>query len=424
MKNSRRSFMRHLVGAGSMLVAGAAKSANGVPSWVPPPKTFAEFTLNTPASVGANVSFLVNWCGGTFIRDYGPYGGAAYHGGGEHYSWPDAGGVLMLNCATRRYEIRCLPAIRTHMGVAGGKGSATNEWGAYADDDYPQMKHTYNCLSEMPAAWGGGERGSLVRVAHTGGLLLVADGKRTHGYSSTYRFDLSQATDGHSRLTGERRYDFGSGKPATVNDAIGCGMDSLREGWWAFARTGSGHGDRMCFTHRTGRVDNAATPPIQLLWGTVHHFADDDTLVAIAGGAPGQIVISHPGAAWSRVSVEGDAADLDSFHKTYLGYVGFKWSTLLQCFVGLDLHSQPGGPASVRLWKIVPPEIASQRLMTPWRVRSETLTSADGSQMNLRTDAGSVNGAFGRLVECPALRSFVWTRGVQNKGQLLRPAGT
>jgi len=57
-------------------------------------------------------------------------------------------------------------------------------------------------------------------------------------------------------------------------------------------------------------------------------------------------------------------------------------------------------------------------------VHSETLTSADGSQINLRTDAGSVNGAFGRLVECPALRAFVWTRGVQNKGQLLRPAGT
>ena len=94
MKNSRRSFMRHLVGACSMLVTGAPKSANGVPSWVPPPKTFAEFTLNSPASVGANVAFLANWCGGTFIRDYGPYGGAAYHGGGEHYSWPDAGGVL------------------------------------------------------------------------------------------------------------------------------------------------------------------------------------------------------------------------------------------------------------------------------------------------------------------------------------------
>jgi hypothetical protein len=61
--------------------------------------------------------------------------------------------------------------------------------------------------------------------------------------------------------------------------------------------------------------------------------------------------------------------------------------------------------------------------MTPWRVQSETLTSADGSQINLRTDAGSVNGAFGRLVECASLRAFVWTRGMANKGQLLRAAG-
>ena len=422
MDTSRRSFMRHLAGT-SLLAAGIAEAADGVPSFVPPPGTFAEFTLNTPASVGANVAFLANWCGGAFIRDYGARGGAAYHGGGEHYSWPDPGGVLMLNCASRRYEMRCVPSVRTHMGVAGGKGSPTNEWGAYADDDYPQMKHTYNSLSEMPAAWGGGPSGSLVRVAHTGGVLLVPDGKRTHGYSSTYRFDVAKAADGHSRLTGERKYDFGSGREATVNDAIGCGMDWLREGWWAFARTGSGHGDRMCFTHKSGRIDNAATPPIPLAWGTLHHFADDDSLVGIAGGTPNQIVMSHPGGAWSQVRMEG-GADLDLFQKMYSGYVGFKWSTLLKCFVGLDFRNQPEGPSAVRLWKIVPPELASQRLLTPWRVLSETLASADGSQINLRSDAGSVNGAFGRLVECPSLRAFVWTRGIANKGQLLRAAGT
>ena len=133
--------------------------------------------------------------------------------------------------------------------------------------------------------------------------------------------------------------------------------------------------------------------------------------------------MSHPGGAWSRISVEGDSDDLDRFQKIYAGYVGFKWSMLLRCFAGLDFKNQPEGFTTVRLWKIVPPELASQRLLTPWRVLSETLTSADGSQINLGSDAGSKNGAFGRLVECPALRAFVWTRSAVNKGQLLRAAG-
>ena len=40
----------------------------------------------------------------------------------------------------------------------------------------------------------------------------------------------------------------------------------------------------MAFVHKSGRIDPPGTPPIALAWGRLHHFDDDDTLCAIAGG--------------------------------------------------------------------------------------------------------------------------------------------
>jgi hypothetical protein len=34
-----------------------------------------------------------------------------------------------------------------------------------------------------------------------------------------------------------------------------------------------------------------------------------------------------------------------------------------------------------------------------------------------------MNGTFGRFVECPSLRAFVWTRTVNKVGQLIRLQG-
>src|SRR5262245_19389554 len=94
---------------------------SSLPSWVPRPGTFAEFTLNTmndarPATF--TEAILANWCGAAYIRDYSANGGIAYQGGGEHSPWPDRGGVVVLNLSTRRYEWLCVPVISSHVGAA------------------------------------------------------------------------------------------------------------------------------------------------------------------------------------------------------------------------------------------------------------------------------------------------------------------
>jgi hypothetical protein len=461
VQKTRRTFVRQIVAASSLIAsaslplparsvsgasasrrtqAGASSSkgeASGrLPAWVPRPGEFSEFTRNTPASVGATAAIFANWCGGTFVDDYGAMGAAAYHGGGEHFSWPDKGGVLVLDCDKRIYAMRCLSSVTTHRGVAGNAGSPVNDWGCYADNDYPQSKHTYNCLSQMPREWGGGPMGALVRVGHSGGLLNAPDGKRVHGYSATYRFDLSQEIDGHSRLTGNNKYVLdSSGNPASINDsAVSC-MDSRRQGWWTFSRTSAGLRG-LSFTHRTGTIANFAAPGLALaFWAKMHHFADEDVLCVMCDepsfgtnlfGVVKLLDLSAlPRTQW--ISITPDRPD-DSTLKwqapgsIQCGYIGPQWSPILQAFVAIDMRNPNGVSDTIRIWKLAPPR-AGDRFTGKWTWTLETAKSADGSTINVRKDSGSVNGPFGKLVECPALRSLVWTRGPDARGQLIRLAG-
>jgi hypothetical protein len=439
----------------SVSVAIAQSAGKELPSWVPPIGKFAEFTLNTPASVGAPKMILANWTGGTFVDDFGTAGGAVYHGGGEHFSWNDRGGVLVLDCAARKYVMRCVPSNEDHWGVAGAvlpdgrnnlTGSETNEWGDYADDDTPQSKHTYNGVVPFPKAWGGGPQGGLIRIQSGGQLRRVVqmtdmqgrpvfkdDGTpaiQTHGFASAHAFDLSQKRDGQRRLSG--KIDLGSGRPAITNDSPGCGIDYLREGWWMFARGGAGAGDRMAFIHKSGQVTSPATSAISLPWGRLHHFADDDTLCVIAGkqgeGARNIVALCHPGPTnpWKEVQLTGSESDLALFRVRYSGYIGFQWSAILNCFVGIHAWQLSTDMSQVGVWKVVQPDTAAKRWTEPWRVELEVVKSADGSQIDMLTDhaVNAGNGlSYGKLVECKKLRSLVWTRRTDKPGQLIRLRG-
>lgn len=412
-----------------------------LPPWVPPPGTFAEFTLNTPGHVGVVKGTFANWCGGAFISDYGTMGGVAYHGGGEHNPWNDnqQGGVCVLNCGAQVYERRCVPSA-PHVGALvsanGFLGSNTDEWGAYVDDGSPQSKHTYNCLAEMPTAWGGGPGGSLVRVAHTGGIskvLWAASGNPgSGGYAATWQFDLSKhahsaGNPSISKLTGSHYYYYNTNKPtkiATTNDASTACNDYVRRGWWSAARTGA-VGDSISFTSKTGQITNFAGPDLSIGWSAMHHFADDDILVRIGDHGSNRWLVYFWG-----ISTGRNAKWVQIFPITpqdakgfLAGYAHPRWSSILGAFVALNIRMPVGSPlTTVDVWKLTPPP-AGQRVTGQWAWTKETLTSNDGSQINTRQDAGSVNGSFGKFVECPSLRSFVWTRNTNQKGQLMRLRG-
>jgi hypothetical protein len=415
------------------LLVPSAMGQPALPSYVPPPGRFAEFTLNTPRDSGpeAQSMILSHWAGGAFISDYSAHGGVAYQGGREHFAYKDYGGVLVLDIEARRYEMRCVPAISPQESAtfqkSGWLGAPTDEYGAFANNGYPQRTHTYNGIQEMPAEWGGGSRGSMVLVSHSGGgsssKPLTPAGMGSEGWAATWQFDLSQRTDGHRRLTGDQKYDYGNG-PSVCNDSPCTGIDYTRKGWWSKPRTGANQGGGISFTSHDGRITNYASASrlrLENSWAQIHHFGDDDLLVVLAGGSnQPELWITIPpdkqGAQWTRVLQTPDGPPKSPM----IGYMGMRWCghPNLQCFIGLDCWNQPD-PKRVQLWKLKPPP-AGQRFKVAWQWSTEVVSSADGSEINVRKDHASVNGVFGKLVYCPPLKSLVWTRAIHQKGQLIR----
>jgi hypothetical protein len=445
-----------------------------LPSWADytalPPGTFREFTLNSPADVGMQRAALSNWTGGTFVPDYGARGAACYHGGGEHNTWTDSRadgglgqqGVFVLDCDTRLYSRKCYP-VTNHSGVRmpvpnPASGGPTDNWGAYQDDGSPQSKHTYNCCSYMPAAWGGGSHGSFMRVAHTGGpsTSRYTGVAETIGYSATWRFDLSKSN--HSvadpsihKLTGSSLYNFGGGAGATINDAPTACIDTTREGWWATSRAGHGWGNRMVFTSKTGVISPPIGQDFGTFWSAMHHLADDDIIVRIFdnsyafGVSPNWVIAvwqTNTANNWvlppvSRQSITDTFPPVENNIPgyPYVGEMHPRWSTILGCFVGLDCRYPVGGQptSTIRVWKFTPPPVG-QRFTSAWQITWELVTAVAGSPTNVMhmingenetdgRDGATVNGVWGRLVECPSLRAFVWTRDVNKPGQLVRLRG-
>jgi hypothetical protein len=437
-----------------------------LPSWADytalPNGQFIEFTTNTPESIGMTRSTLYNWVGGAFVPDYGARGALVVAGGGEHVTWwdshptnPSQGGAYVLDCDARTYSRKCFPTAQ-HSGILsdGGGSPATDDWGAYIDDGAPQAKHTYNCMSYMPASWGGGSSGSLMRVSHTGGIS-ISRGATVEGYTpglaATWRYDLSKtahtlADPSIIKLTGSQTYDFGSGLQSTLNDAPAACIDLTREGWWSTSRTGTGNnGDRMVFTSKSGVVSAPQGVSKSTGWMALHHFADDDIIVRLTDDNVNpfavmptwQVFVWQAGTAnaWQQATLTRQDIS-DTYPAGFKAYpsIGYhmhpRWSTILGCFVGYDSTYTLGTTTTIRVWKITPPP-AGQRFSGTWTATWELVTAKAGTTatnfmnhtQNPAGDAGVLNGVYGRLVECPSLRAFVWTRDVNKPGQLIRLQG-
>jgi len=439
---------------------------SSLPSWVPQPGRFAEFTLNTmndARPVNYTDSILANWCGAAYIRDYSANGGIAYHGGGEHSNWPDRGGVVVLDLSTRRYEWVCAPANTSHVGAASaGVGSPVGGYGEYLDDGSPQSKHTYNGLCEMPAAWGGGPRGSLIRAPHTGGLTNAAppfgstsDPFTTQGYAGTWRFDLSKGS--HSvrnpaifNMTAGQYFNHDPGTPgykSVANSGVGSCMDEIRQGFWTGEAFPNGSG--WCFVTKAGiiyRTLSPGTPPGGLGRGFFqpYHFADTDELICFTDWNGPRIYVGKPVgnpptgfSSWANAAIRFSPSSIENeFNCVAFDYHGPKWSSILGCFVCIQPYNSNPPPTGIGLaqpsltvvsvFKITPPP-AGQRQTGTWVITKESLTSADGSVMRLDSarnpDSANQNGSYGKLLEAPRLRSLVWTRNASDKGQLLRLTG-
>lgn len=408
------------------------------PSGIPAPGTFAEFTLNKPQDVGMEGGTLGDWCGGTPIPDYGTAGAVAYHGGREHAAQTlcqKQQAVYLIDLATRLYVRKCSPTQVNQQSLLTGTpltyvGTPNDEWGAFTDGS-PGPMHTYVGLCPVPAAWNNGKPG-MARVGQSAGASQPLMGE---SYAATWLFDLTKDTHtladpAITRLTGNQNYRFDADQTikSVVSDAPTACIDMARQGWWSFSRTASGSSRPwLSFTAKDGTITNQAAPKLTLArWSAMHKFEDDDILCVLCdeptfgtmrfGTVKLLALNALPGGTWVTIQPTLPASPTPM---NECGYMGPRWSTILQAFVALDTNFNGG--ATCRVWKLTPPP-PGQRLTGAWAWTCETITSADGSTINT-SDRGSVNGAWGRLVESVALRSLVWTRDVDKKGVLIRLPG-
>jgi hypothetical protein len=466
--------------------------SSALPAWADytalPAGNFIEFTTNTPQDVGMVGATLANWCGGAFVPDYGARGAVCYQGGGEHNTWTDSkidgspgqGGVYVLDCDARAYVRKCYPLADNNgnaqdplpAGSGTYSGSPTDDWGAYADGS-PQSKHTYNSISYMPAAWGGGSSGSLIRVSHTGGMsstrFAAAGGVGQQiGYAATWRFDLSKsrhsvADPGIYKLTGSSYYDFGSGEASNLNESPHACIDHTRQGWWSTNRgdVSPNAGSRMVFTSKTGVISAPQGPAFGTTYMGLHHFADDDIIVRITDTNydQGAVVTEWAVYVWQAgtnnawVSAPINRQTITDVFPVggqrpgilkypYMGENRPQWCSILGCFVMLDTfypynvgtpNASTQKSTTIRVWKITPPP-AGQRFTGTWQFTYEYVTAKAGTEAtnfmhffngdsSFQSDSACINQAYGRLVEVPSLRALAWTRDESKKGQLIRLQG-
>jgi hypothetical protein len=427
-----------------------------LPAWADltalPNGTFREFTLNRPIDT-TNPSgvtddyipdFFANWCGGAFLRDYSIYGGVGYHGGGRHGGTPNNPGVMMLNLSTRQYEWVCKTNFHNQptQGLGVTEPYPTDDFGYYVDDGTAPSPHTYNAICEWPASWGGGTKGSLVRGGNTAGdstSLTISMGSAQDGYGSIGRFDVSQEFGGHSRISGV--IEHRPGIPQQGNYFGAC-TDHTREGWFTGVMgAGGGFGDTM-FVSKTGvitRYSGLSNGSRQE--GIFYHFGEQgqDVLLRCSDfNSDSWLHVADMSLAtptWiDKTSTVTNAANIvpvgaqgpASYES--IGSSGIRWSTLLNCFVWFDHKTTINTGLSVRIGKLIPSN-PSNILGSTWSVQIETVVSQDGSRIrNLDGLGGTVDDssstpAYGRLLEAPALRALVWSRGASQYGQLIRLQG-
>jgi hypothetical protein len=376
----------------------------GLPAWVPAPGHFANISLNTLQDVkpsgwptGDAGGPFANYAGGAFDPDFSNLGGYVVHGSGHlTQGTPVWGGVWVFDLDSLSWVGRNVPA--TPLLEEPASSSYYNSYYESLDAatlGHTYVPHTYDGLAIQPAALGGGAKGSLLRVSYAGSSNVN---------SAIHRFDLSSLSNPPTRVLDN--WDMPSSYPATA-------ADTTRNGLWMLG--GNGHGPLKFFEFDTGNV--MAYPGVEFNENgnasLIYLPPPYDCIFSIAfSNDPGGVsywcsrIVNDVPQAFVKLTVSGvPVGDQRS---------GGQWSTLLNCIVSYEA----AGSASVH--KLTPPAPANLTV-DAWVWTNETLTG-DGGAVPCRSTTND-NGAWGRFIEVPKAKCFVWCDSVSGPVQAWRLAG-
>jgi hypothetical protein len=372
-----------------------------IPEWVPAEGQFAAVGLNTfssaapagwPSSESAGP--FINWCGAAYGPEFGDSGGFVIHGSG-HLSdnAPLWAGVWVWDVATRLWVGRNIPAEPMLEAVP----DFDTEFNDYYESNlsaiagHPYPAHTYDGLVYQSQAEGGSVDGSLLRVCIGGGGRI--------GNRCVHQFDLSSLTAPPSRVI--------NSIPNIANSYPMTAKDVARGGFWCTSNIGMNALVFVRFSDWSQTIYTSAAFNGQSNQNLVY-IPDRDCLVATGGSSSRETrvcpIVGGVPQGWTLVTPTGTQP---SDHRS-----GGVWSTLLQCIVSY----QSGGSSVVH--KLTVPADLTGGI---WAWTSETLTGvADATPSQ---SSGGTNGAWGRFVEAPELRCFLWCDSVSSTMQAWRLSG-
>lgn len=399
----------------------AGAPAPALPEWVPPAGYFADVPMsNDPEDVSPLIYLGDNsamnnpfalWGGSAILRDYSPLGAQVYYAGGHETSKfvPNVQFALICDFSTLTWSTANVPLVPNLVN------SFVN---GLAPDGTSYCPHSYLGLQEVPAAWGGGRKGSLLSFFWAGS-----------SYDNRVNLlDVSLPNNGYSQLAG------GAGPLNLLFNAKGNGgnypisvIDPVRQGWWV---TVNGNVDYLIFLHRTGVATQYSALGGNLQNGSMVLCNSLNLLIVIDGGyssggyagttyrnlyirnlATGEVTRSHTLGTVPSLTDGYDGASMN-YHRPDV--LGLQWVDELGCVVGLDQSTVP--PSIV---KLVPP--ASDPANGAWTWTTVTsLQHWPQDASGQATLQAAQNNLWSKFRWVPTLRAFVYGTAKNRKPQVVK----
>jgi len=383
--------------------AASAKLAHAgnasMPDWVPSPGTRRNISLNMQADVDpcparnciysgiiGQRAVIEAWCGAAFATDYGRLGAWITTGGGHGDYYGNE--VYAFELDSRRW-------VRLSDPYPGGADSTVDyDEGEYAPG-IPLSSHTYQHTQYIPAAQGGGQKGSLLIV------VAYAAGRMARGSGRAHAFDL--ATKRWERYSRNKATIATSSMSATTYDA-------RRAAFWRVPYGGA----QIEYLSTTDRLFRVLSPGWRggNNFGLDHVCAHDpvhDLLLVLdwPPRAPAGVFaldLANP-TAWRALTVSGSVPGPETRG------MSIDWCPTLHCLVAYE-----GGRADY-VRKLLPP--VSNVLTTPWRWEIESFSGDEpvGRKSGLKS-------SYSRFRWAPEISSFVWADARSLPVQVWRLRGT
>lgn len=393
---------------GATCYGGRSAPPVPLPAWVPPPGTYVNISTTTLQSVepagwpgGDTAGPFLNWSSAVLATDFSTLGAYTVYGSG-HLASPGApvwAGIWNFDLDTLQWVPSNLP------GAPISELVNFNAYGESTDAStlgHVYVPHTYRGLIYQSRASGGGAKGSLIRAS-------IADGVR-YG-RPVHAFDLNSSTAPPTRK---------------INDIGGnaypmAAPDPARGGFWYLDNNG---GNNLRFVKY---LDWSVTTYPNTSYGAngdnclFYMPAPYDCLIGLGPSADPTLwhiqvcpLINNIPQGWTKATMSGTSPSM-------LG-TGACWSTILSCFVSYEGHDNTTGYFSNDVFKLTPPPAANV-LTQVWVWTKETLSGYNGTtpfQIEINTNNNQPfhnNGSYGRFLEVPKARCFIWCGSVKGPVQ-------